>query len=115
MKYLLSITAMLIIILMGTISVSAQGPTATPTLRPIPPSPTSAYLYLRPTPTPLTINVNPANFPIQTDAGGLADLAINMYRYINRDHIVDFIGTGILVVVCVSYLVRMSGRTTREL
>ena len=92
----------------------AATPTPTPTLRPIPPTPTSAYIYLRPTPTPLTINPVAMNVPFQSDGGPMADNAINMYRFANRDHVLDFVGTAVLVFVCVGYLIKMAGRNTRD-
>ena len=97
-----------------TMPALASTPTPTPTLRPIPPTPTSAYIYLRPTPTALTINPISMDVPFQSDGGPMADNAINMYRFANRDHVLDFIGTGILVFVCIGYLIKMAGRNTRN-
>ena len=97
-----------------TIPALAATPTPTPTLRPIPPTPTSAYIYLRPTPTALTINPVSMDVPFQSDGGPMADNAINMYRFANRDHVLDFIGTGFLVFACIGLLIKMAGRNTRN-
>lgn len=102
------------LILLSVSVIPARAATPTPTLRPIPPTPTSAYIYLRPTPTALTINISPLDVPFNTDAGGLSDLAINMYRYINRDHAVDFIGSGLLAVFAVGFIIKLAGRSTQD-
>jgi hypothetical protein len=103
-----------LLLLISPQALHALAATPTPTLRPIPPTPTSAYIYLRPTPTALTINISPLDVPFNTDAGGLSDLAINMYRYVNRDHVVDFIGSGLLAVFAVGFIIKLAGRSTKD-
>lgn len=109
---------LLIVVLMMFVVISPQNTvnaaTPTPTLRPIQPTATSVYLYLRPTPTPLTIMPS-GNFDINADGGLLADLSINMYRYANRDHVLDLIGTFLLGGMTVMYIARIAGRNTRDL
>jgi len=109
------VTLLLFIFIAGVDPALADPPTATPTptLLPIHPTATSVYLYLRPTPTPLTIELSDYHMDLSTDAGGLADLAINVYRAINRDHLVDFAMFLMAVIVVVLYLVRLISRYTK--
>lgn len=111
--WIVSLAFLLLVAHLGSVG-SALAATPTPTLRPIPPTPTSAYIYLRPTPTPFNINPPTLAVPFQSDGGPMADNAINMYRFANHDHILDFIGTGVLCLVCIGYLIKMAGRNTRN-
>jgi len=113
---LLSIAALACLIILcaaPVMTTEAQSPTATPTLLPIQPTATGVYQYLRPTPTmwhygtPVAMNLN-------IDSGQLADEAINLYNYANRDHVIDLIGTGALVLIVVGLLINTINRHTKD-
>lgn len=112
---LFSLTLLLILAIPG-LAISAQGPTETPTptLRPIPPTPTSVYLYLRPTPTLLTVVPQGLVINFNTDPTLVADLTINMYRYFNKDHLMDLLASIMLAFVGVGILIKLIGRQTTE-
>jgi len=107
------VSAVVCLVLICSAPALAQSPTATPTLLPIQPTQTGVYQYLRPTPTmwhygtpiPLSLNIN---------SGQLADEAINLYNYANRDHVIDLIGTGALVLIVVGLLINTINRHTRD-
>lgn len=102
-----------IVVLMVTVSFAyADSPTPTPTLRPIPATATSASIFLRPTPTQLSII--PASYPpFETDAGTFADYTIGMYNWFNRDHLIDFMMSGFIIVAVAIYLVKNLGGITK--
>jgi len=108
-----TIAALLCLALLFAAPALAQGPTATPTLLPIQPTNTSVYQYLRPTPT-MWIYGTPVNMGLNIDSGQLADEAINLYNYANRDHIVDLLATGALVLIVVGMLINTINRHTRD-
>jgi len=98
----------------GSALVSAATSTPTATLRPLLPSPTSAYLYLRPTPTPYTINVIPYSGSFLVDAGPIADTSINIWNFANRDHVLDFVVCGAIVIELVRLMIKLIGRYNKE-
>lgn len=110
---LFALTLLLILTIPG--AALAQGPTATPTptLRPIPSTPTSVYLYLRPTPTLLTVVPSGIVINFETDPTLVADLTINMYRYFNKDHMIDLLASIMLAFVAVGILIKLIGRNTQ--
>lgn len=117
MKTTACIFILLIDLLALAIPAYAQAPTPTPTatLRPIQPTQTSVYLYLRPTPTPLNIVLQDYGFSTGSgQSAQIADNAINIYRSLNTNHIMDYAMFGVLLVVNIGYLVTFIGRTTRN-
>lgn len=116
--------ALALIVTMG-VMLAAPGlaaHSATPTLIPSPtpftlstlrPTATDIYLYLRPTPTLIPFGTLSPALNLNVDNGQLADQAINIYRYFNHDHIFDYLGVVVLALVCVVYVVRIIGRTSR--
>ena len=94
--------------------IGAATPTPTPTLRPIPMSPTSAYIYLRPTPTPFTITTSPFTGAFLVDAGPIADNAIGIWNFANRDHVLDFVVCGAIVMSIVVLMLRLVARYNKE-
>lgn len=116
---------LLLLLLSSATSVRADTPvpTATPTrtpqptqtLAPIRPSPTSNMIYLRVTPTPLTINPSTYAIPIDLDAGPMADWAINMYRWINRDNLIDFIATAVTAFVGLAFMLKSMAKSTDDI
>lgn len=107
---------LLVIMLLGAStpqSVSAATPTPTATLRAIQPTATSLYLYLRGTPTPLTLSDIPFN-PVISDIDKSADLAINVYKALNSNGLVDFTAFILVLGMLVLYLVRMITTATRD-
>ena len=115
----IAMLAVVTLFLMIVLSLSAgitSAATATPTatLRPIVPSPTSAYIYLRPTPTPYTINVIPYSGSFLVDGGPIADTAINIWNFTNRDHVLDFVVCGAIVIELVQLMIKLIGRYNRE-
>lgn len=103
-------------LLIPSAAAGAQGPTATatPTLKPIPPSPTSPYLWLHESPTPLPSYVPGPLATLDTDSQVMADTAINVYRRINANHIIDFILLAFTVAVAVAFLVKWIRQSTRD-
>lgn len=84
-------------------------PAATPTLKPILPTPTSGALYLHATPTPFVLPTLSVEWmPAHIDPNPTADLAINMYRWLNTDHMVDLAATAVLIIFGVRGLVRFA-------
>lgn len=116
MKIALFVLTLLLILAIPGLAISAQGPTETPTptLRPIPSTPTSVYLYLRPTPTLLTVVPQGLVINFNTDPTLVADLTINMYRYFNKDHLMDLLASIMLAFVGVGILIKLLGRQTSE-
>lgn len=105
----------LIVVLFALVMpIQAATPTPTATLRPILPTPTSQSLFLRITPTPLNIVVNTVVPPFEADGGPMADTAINVYRFFNRDHLFDFVGTAVVAMAGVGLLFKMAGRATKD-
>jgi hypothetical protein len=93
---------------------AAPTKTPTPTLKPIAPSPTTSYLYLRPTPTPFNITIIDYGINLSSDAGPVADNAINVYRAINHDHVIDFVMLGMVIIVVLIYLVKFIARSVKD-
>lgn len=92
---------------------SAATPVPAPTLRPLPPTPTLNYLYGRPTPTALPVLAPPTSFdPTGLDAGPAADTVINIYRYFNRDHLLDLVGGGVLAFIAITFIVNFINKRT---
>ena len=118
MKKILSIAGLVLtlglMLLVDLIPALAATPTPTPTLRPVVASPTSAYIYLRPTPTPFTINTSPFTGAFLVDGGPIADNAINIWNFANRDHVLDFIVCGAIVMSVVVLMMKLVGRYNKE-
>ena len=95
-------------------SLSAATPTPSATLKNIPPSQTSVYIYLHATPTGLTVVPQNLDIDFQTDPLLTADLTINMYRYFNKDHLIDLIGSMGLALFCLGLLIKFIGKTTSQ-
>jgi hypothetical protein len=93
---------------------TASAATPTPTLRPILASPTSAYLYLRPTPTPFTITTSPFTGAFLVDGGPIADNAINIWNFANRDHVIDFVLIGLIMISLIGLVIKLIGRFDQE-
>ncbi len=91
--------------------IKASTPTPSPTLQTIRPTATSIYLYLRPTPTLLNVPIAPT-LDLHLDPTLQADLIVNLYRWANRDHLFDFIGTAALVLIVVGLIIRMVTRNS---
>jgi len=115
MKWL-ALCSVLALLLFFPGAVHAADPTPTPTLRPIPPTPTSAFLYFRNTPTPWAIGTVPPEFNLNValDSAEVADTAINAYRWINSDHLLDMITTGMLAAVTFGLLLSTIRRGTKN-
>jgi hypothetical protein len=107
------VVCLLLLICVGASPAGAATPTPSATLKSIAPSQTSVYLYLHATPTNLTLV--PLNITVDFQADPLltADLTINMYRYFNKDHLIDIIGSIGLALFVVGLLIRFIGRTTK--
>lgn len=98
---------------MGSASIEAATPTPTSTLRPIPPTATSIYMNLHATPTGLTVVPMSVTMDFNADPVLTADLTINMYRYFNKDHLIDLLASILLALMGVAMLVKLIGRNTR--
>ena len=99
----------------GAAPVYAEGPTPYPTLRPLPVTPTLNYLYGHPTPTPIPVVAAPDGVTINPiDAGPSADMVINVYRYINHDHLIDLVAGGTLAVFSIYLMVNYINRRTNR-
>lgn len=116
MRFKLSI--LLIALLVGLVLLGLQSspiwastPTPSPTLPALRPTATSIYLFLRPTPTMLTVPIAPT-LDLRLDPRLQADLTINLYRWANRDHLFDFIGTAAIVLTVVGLIIRMVARNS---
>lgn len=107
------IVILLILALSAGGQVSAATPTPSATLKPIGATPTSIYIYLHATPTNLTVVPMNVTMDFQADPILTADLAINIYRYWNKDHLIDIIASAGLALFVVGLLIRFIGRTTR--
>lgn len=97
----------------GSMAVSAATPTPTQTLRPIDPTATSVYIYLHNTPTALSVAPMAVTLDFEADPVLTADLTINMYRYFNRDHLIDLLASILLALMGVAMLIKLIGRNTR--
>jgi len=97
--------------------VSAATPTPTPTLRPVPATPTSSYLYFRATPTPWSISDPPEDQQINiqsiADVNQAADIAINTWRWVNRDHLLDMITSMMVAAITFGLLLNIARRSTK--
>ena len=113
MKYLIGLTVLCFILLCGS-PVIVGAATPTPTLRPIPPTPTPAYLYFRPTPTLWSFPPVDGNLNISFDNSTSADVAINTWRWLNKDHLLDLFSTGALLIVVLGLLLKIASNSTKE-
>jgi hypothetical protein len=116
MRYTILIAALLLFILIASAApqtASAATPTPTATLKAIQPTPTSLYGYLRGTPTPLTLSTLDFNLNIAPEAGHMADQAINVYKAMNSNGLVDVVAFIFILGILVLYLVRMIASSTR--
>lgn len=77
----------------------AQGPTETPA-----PTATSPYANLRITPTPFSITPMAPIIDTSTQAGQFADGAINLYRWMNIGHVIDFLLLALMAYFTIRYL-----------
>lgn len=113
---LTALAILLLCLILGLSSgeiIRASTPTPSPTLHDIPSSPTSIFIYLHATPTNLTVVPQGLTMNFNTDPLLTADITINMYRYFNKDHLIDLIGSIILALFVLGLLIRFIGKTTR--
>lgn len=99
----------------GANTTAAATPSPTPTLPPITPSATPGFINFRPTPSPFpiaVITVMPIDLTGKPEV--IADTAINIYRWANRDGVVDAAMFIVVVVFVLLAAVRMIGSVTQE-
>ncbi len=117
MKWLAVVAIILILFTIagGASTTAAATPSPTPTLPPITPSATPGFINFKPTPSPFPITVMTV-MPIDLNGKPeeIADTAINIYRWANRDGVVDAVMFIVVVAFVVLSAVRMIGSVTQE-
>lgn len=116
MKWAISGVVLLCVMLLSSASAMPVGAaTPTPYVPPAYATPTSPYIYVRITPTPFPENViTLPTLAVNSNAGGMADTAINTYRFFNRSHLVDTVVFMLLVSMMGVMLVRWIKRTADD-
>lgn len=89
-------------------------PTVTPTLKPLQPSPTSQFLYLQPTPTLLPYDPATLVSPFEFHNEITTNTAINIWRYFNHDHIIDFLNLIAIVSLTIIFVIKLLNMQTKD-
>ena len=126
MKYIPVVVILGFILVLGGAgrSAQAQSPTATPTVLtfgthtptatflPIQATQTNAWSGLRPTPSalPAWSGTGIPGINIASKLGGMADGAINTYKFFNQSGLLDFVAFIGMVFAVVALLLRLKGK-----